>query len=640
MERANGGGTGDAALSASGAPALSRTRYAAFLAITLLVPVVLLLLVEGGLRLLRPDGGLPLFVTAPGTDGRYLMANPLVARRYFAGESLPPRPAPEPFAAERPERGFRVFVLGESAAAGFPYPANGSFSRLLGDVLRDVLPGDSVEVVNLAIAATNSYTMQDLAAEVAAARPDLVLVYAGHNEYYGALGVGSAEGGGMARPALVRGYLRLLRLRTFLALRDGLARLAGGGGDDAARSDSAASFMELLARDQQIPFDGDRYRAGLAQFEGNMERLVRRLRAADVPVFLASVASNERDLPPLASPANDVTGGAREVYESARAALAGGDSATARVGFVRARDLDVVRFRAPGALDSVVRAVATRTGATYVPVAEAFAAASPAGSPGAELFLEHVHPNSRGYSLIARTFYHAIERAGFLGRRASPERLRPWADYEAGRALTALDERIAHHAQQTLLARWPFVPSDEQRDYRGSYRPDGLADSLALLVSRGGIAWSDAKLRLAAQLEATGDPAAAADEYRGLVRDAPLADVPRRLFGRALLAAGRPAEAEAALRAAAAIRPSSDVAYQLGMIALERRELGPAIELLEQSVRLDPGHAAALYQLSLAYGLARDLPRARAVAARLARLRPDYPGLAGWLRVIGAGHGQ
>lgn len=618
------------------APTLSRAKYAVFLVVTLLVPVILWLAVEGGLRVLRPDGGLPLFVGAPGTDGRMLMANPMVARRYFATESLPPRPALEPFAAERPERAFRVFVLGESAAAGFPYPANGSFSRMLGDVLRDVLPGDSVEVVNLAIAATNSYTMQDLAGEVAAAHPDLVLVYAGHNEYYGALGVGSSEGGGATRPMLVRTYLRLLHLRTFLALRDGVARLLAGRGGAAAPSDSVASLMEVLARDQQIALDGDRYRAGLAQFEGNIERLVERLRAADVPVFLASIASNERDLPPLASPANEGPGGARATYESARRALAAGDSAAARDGFARARDLDVVRFRAPGALDSIVREVAGRTGATYVPVAEAFAAASPAGSPGAELFLEHVHPNSRGYSLIARSFYEAIQRARFLGHAASPGRLRPWADYEAGRALTAFDERIAHHAQQTLLARWPFVASDEQRDYRGSYRPDGVADSLALLVSRGGMAWGEAKLRLGAYLESRGDAAGAAAEYRGVVREAPFADLPRRLLGRAQLAAGKPVEAEATLRSAMAIAPSADAAYRLGVLALERRELARATGLLEQAVRLDPNHAAALYQLSLAYGLGRDLPRARATAIRLARLQPDYPGLAGWMQVIGA----
>ena len=402
--------------------------------------------------------------------------------------------------------------------------------------------------------------------------------------------------------------------------------------------------MEVLARDQQIVLDGARYRAGLEQFAGNMDRLVRLLGEAGVPVFLASVASNERDLPPLASPGNDGPAGARAVYELARRALADGDSASARSGFARARDLDVVRFRAPSALGLVVREVARRTGATYVPVAEAFAAASPAGSPGAELFLEHVHPNSRGYSLIARTFYEAIRDADFLGHVAEPGRLRPWAEYEAGRALTEFDELIARHAQQTLLARWPFVAAGEQRDYRGSYRPAGVADSLALLVSRGGISWGEGKLRLGAYFESRGEPELAAAEYRGLVREAPLAEPPRRLLERALLAAaerrsgdGRRPSDESALRAEMASAPSSDAAFRLGLIALERRDLPPAIDLLEQAVRLDPANAAAMYQLSLAYGLARDLPRARATALRLARLRPDYPGLAGWMDVIGGG---
>jgi len=78
----------------------------------------------------------------------------------------------------------------------------------------------------------------------------------------------------------------------------------------------------------------------------------------------------------------------------------------------------------------------------------------------------------------------------------------------------------------------------------------------------------------------------------------------------------------------------------LGVLALQRRDLARGIELLEQSVQLDSLRPEALYQLSLAYGLARDLPRARSTAARLARLQPGYPGLAGWLEVIGEGPGN
>jgi lysophospholipase L1-like esterase len=64
------------------------------------------------------------------------------------------------------------------------------FSREVADALRDVLPSDTVEVVNLGIAATNSYAILDFSREIIDQHPDAVMIYAGHNEYYGALGVG------------------------------------------------------------------------------------------------------------------------------------------------------------------------------------------------------------------------------------------------------------------------------------------------------------------------------------------------------------------------------------------------------------------------------------------------------------------
>ena len=101
-----------------------------------------------------------------------------VARRWFAAR-VASRPMPEPFATRKAARSYRVFVLGESSTAGFPYPRNGTFSRVLRDMLRDVLPEDSVEVVNLGMAATNSYALADIASEVLAQSPDAVVIYAG-----------------------------------------------------------------------------------------------------------------------------------------------------------------------------------------------------------------------------------------------------------------------------------------------------------------------------------------------------------------------------------------------------------------------------------------------------------------------------
>ncbi len=616
----------------SAKPELARGRYALFIALTLMAPLVLFGAVEGLLRLIRPDGGMPLFVHAQFVNGDYLVASPSLGARWFAGVEHPPSPAPEMFAARKPDRAFRVFVLGESAAAGFPYPRNVTFSRYLRDILRDVLPGDSVEVVNLGIAATNSFAMLDMADEVADQHPDVVLVYAGHNEYYGALGAASRVGipGGTAA---VRLYLRLLRLRTVRALRNAIssARTPDRPGADSLE---AVSLMEVLGRDRQIPLESALYERGARQFESNLESIVRVFRRRGTPVLIASVASNLRDQRPFAADANSTPTGANSAFEAARVALARGDTTDALRLFARARDLDVIRFRAPGEFNDIIRRVALSAHATYVPVAEAFAAASPAGIPGANLFLEHVHPTRQGQALIGRVFFRTMLESGLLGHSVDTTRLRPMDEYFRGMEMTPFDERIAFHITRTLTSRWPFVPVEQQVDYRGRYVPTDLLDSLAFAVSRGE-RWEIAKVRLAADYERRRQFDSAAAEYAGLVRDAPLASEPLLFMARELDLAGRPDAAEAALRRAVEIRPTAPALNALGVRAARRRQISEAIALFQRSLEIQPAQPDVLYELTLAYGMSRDLPNARAAAIRLARLDPRYPKLNELLSALG-----
>ena len=594
-------------------------------------PLLLLVGIEMGLRLAKPDDGLALFTRAPAVKGDYLVANRAVGKRWFSGVDNPPTPAHEVFAREKPNRAFRVFVMGESAAAGFPYPRNVEFSRLLADVLRDVLHGDSVEVINLAIAATNSFAMVDMADEVAAQHPDAVLIYAGHNEYYGVLGAASrvAVPGGQSA---VRLYMRLLHLRSVLALRIGIARVMSWRKKKVDDLD-AASLMEILARDRQIPLGGTRYGAGAHQFENNLEIISRLFKRKGIALFVGSVASNMRDQAPFAAEANAAPGSADSAFAAGRAAWAAGDSTLADSLFTRARDLDVVRFRAPSEFNTIIRRVTTRTGATYVPVAEAFAAASPGGAPGSNIFLEHVHPTRAGQALIGRVFLESLLRSGLLGRAADTTRLRSWNEYARGMELTPFDERIAYHTTRTLQSRWPFVPVSQQVDYRGEYVPTTLLDSLAFAVSAGE-RWEIAKLRLGSEYERRMDFDSAAAEYAGLARDAPLSAEPWLFVARALGKAGKTAQAEAALRRAVAIRPTPSALNVLATRAAQRRELPAAISYFEQSLALAPAQPEALYELSLAYGKSRNIGAARETALRLSKLAPDYPRLPGLLRAL------
>src|SRR5688572_1981609 len=303
---------------------LSRGKAIAFLAITLAFPFVLLALLEIGLRVAKYGGNLAAFDVPPVLDGRYRIPGGNVGRRYFPQENAPPTPQRDPFLIAKPAHSMRVFVLGESSAAGFPYPSNGTFSRVLRDALTDVLPGDTVEVVNMGMAATNSFTIADLAGDVIAQKPDAVIIYGGHNEYYGALGAGSTESLG-SYPSFVRFYLRLQRFKTFLLLRNATNKV-------------------------------------LAAIRGGS------------PVFAGSTPSNLRNLRPFGTSIVPPDTGATTVFDSATAVLASGDSVHAAVMFARARDLDVVRFRAPGEFQKIVERVAKETGAVYVPVQEGVAA--------------------------------------------------------------------------------------------------------------------------------------------------------------------------------------------------------------------------------------------------------------------------
>jgi lysophospholipase L1-like esterase len=392
--------------------------------------------------------------------------------------------------------------------------------------------------------------------------------------------------------------------------------------------------MEVLARDQYVALGDERFRRGVEQFGDNLARAVAVFRGRGIPVLVGSLASNLRDQPPFAAPPNEAAGGARQVYTAARAALAALDTSGARTLFVAARDADVVRFRAPTVFDSVVQATVTAAGATYVPVRERFDALAQAGIPGADLFLEHVHPNQQGTLAIAQTFFDALREARFFGH-AAPGTVQPWVVYAQRMALTPFDERVAEHTVRTLVSRWPFVPASESRDYRGTYRPRDLADSLAFLVSRGGERWEAAKMALGQRLAAAGAYAAAAAEFAGLVRDLPLSELPLRMLAHALAGQGRLADAGRTLERALNVEPTADAAFDLARIRLAEKRVAEAIPLLEQATNLAPTHVAAWYQLSLAYGLTRNLAMARSTAIRAARLDPAYPGLQGWMATIG-----
>lgn len=102
-----------------------------FYFITVLIPFLLLALVEVGLRLGGFGAIPPIFVPVPETDGKYLMMDHNFSKRYLKNAGFNPTTIDDVFLKDKDPETFRIFVLGESSAAGFPFEPVGAFSRFL-----------------------------------------------------------------------------------------------------------------------------------------------------------------------------------------------------------------------------------------------------------------------------------------------------------------------------------------------------------------------------------------------------------------------------------------------------------------------------------------------------------------------------
>ncbi len=125
---------------------------------------------------------------------------------------------PIDFRREKTPGSYRIVVQGASSAAGFPYGRWAGLAGMLGDRLEATFPDREIEVISTAMAAVNSYTLLDFVDEIIAIEPDAVLIYAGHNEYVGILGVGSGLAPAASRP-LVLIQLELARFRIYQLIR-------------------------------------------------------------------------------------------------------------------------------------------------------------------------------------------------------------------------------------------------------------------------------------------------------------------------------------------------------------------------------------------------------------------------------------
>ena len=390
------------------------------------------------------------------------------------------------FVDPKPTNTVRVVLVGESAIQGYPQPRHLCASAFLQRMLQDAWPDRRVEVINLGTTAIASFPVLEIMTEALDYAPDLVVVYAGHNEFFGTYGVASVGRAG-SRPWMLKASRWLHSLAITQALHKARRRKES--------AQNRTLMEEMMGQTYVGPDDWQRSAAANTLYQ-NVAQMIRRCQARGAQVLICTPPTNERGLAPIgvdkldhlppgtrqevtallataeterrAGPALAIPALQRIIQvdpSHARAHYLLGQAFTdqarhseALAEYVVARDLDTMPWRAPSpSLKAILRA-AQEQNAPICDLVKAFRANSPGQTIGCELMDDHVHPTLRGQALIAEAIVERL--ADFTGMlHLAPEaraRLPGWEEYAHRLGKNIYDDYAVAHNMRLVFSA-PFM---------------------------------------------------------------------------------------------------------------------------------------------------------------------------------------
>lgn len=462
------------------------------------IPLIFFLLVEASLRVLGVGTSYEIYNSIEIDGERYYQENPSFATQFYP-PSLGIGPLYNTFKVDRAPETLRVYILGGSAAQGFPH-VNHGLDRHLQTQLKAAFPSRKVEVINTAMTSVNSHVVYEVARTLPKDSADFAVVLMGNNEVVGPYGPGTFNQNFLSNITLIRSLQMLKRTRIWQALSSSIRQMRGS--DD--REELEWQGMQMFT-EHNVTHDDPRLESVYSHYKDNMRDTIALLQKKGMHVILSSVPVNLRDSAPFGSMHTDgLTASDIESWESLHsvaielfeqenwdAAIDGFNAALkvdpdfadthfylakayenieqfeiSKKHYRRALDLDTLRFRSDTRMSAVVDKVANNLSDNsqfdYIDSAAIFEKASYPFQPGWNLLLEHVHYDFSGNYLLGAEIARPI-----VQRTLNAESFAPLKDTEVA-------ERIGFPNHETIVVMDRLMNMIQTPPFTGQVNHDEL----------------------------------------------------------------------------------------------------------------------------------------------------------------------
>jgi len=606
------------------------------LCLAILTPAIFLLLLEGSLRLAGYGYPSSCFLKKEAGGRTFFIENSKFELRFFP-PALLRIPSSYTIPDHKDSNTYRIFVIGSSAAAGYPQPAYG-FSRILEVILRAKYPEKHFEIVNTATTAINSNVDLPIVEEAAKHQPDLFIIYDGHNEVLGPFGPETVFVPYSRSLAAIRSTIFIKSTKIGQLLNN--ARLL------VTKEKVPLEWrgMEMLIGNRLMRND-PRLRVVYSHFQSNLTDMCQTASHSGAKVILATLGTNLKDSAPFASvhrgnlseeqqrrweqfyqrgvdaqlekkyaEARDSYLDAARIddqfadlqFRLARSYLSLQDYPSALQHSVEARDDDALRFRADSQINQVIRDVALSqqaNGVSLVDMEKIIPMRATQGVPGVDLFYDHVHFNFEGNYLLADNISEQIDRLlsgsvkSAISEEECVERL-AFTDWDQGQIAKDLlpmlrqvpftsqlnhDEQLSRLKQrmQELLAKGPpQVISSSRQMYERALQG---AENDWMLRNQYGIFLAD-----------TGDAPKAVEQFRRVLALLPYRSWPHVALAQALAKSGEPGANNEYQEALQLDSDSRNAHLGLGALFLAEGDPAQASIQYQAALRVNPEDAKAL----------------------------------------------